>query len=105
MNYALKRKKPQPAPTGFPEAIREDKKFLDSLLEDANGDPRNLAVINLHEDRYHGWIAPGDYGLVTRTTWASSFGWLKLVDVVADEEHDGEAATTSKARPKKKGDA
>lgn len=79
-------KKPHPTPTEFPEAIRGDKKFIESLLEDPSGKPRNLAVQNIHEDRYHNWIAPGDYGLVTRSEWAASFGWLKLVDVVADEK-------------------
>ena len=94
MSYKQTRKKPHATPKTFPEAIKDDKAFIDSLLQDASAHPRNLAVQNIHEDRYYGWIAPGDYGLVTRSEWASSFGWLKLVDV-----------EMTKKETKKKGDA
>lgn len=81
MSYKQPTRKPQPTPKDYPEAIRDDVAFIDSLIDDASGHPRNLAVQNIHEDRYHGWIAPGNYGLVTRSEYLSSFGWLKLVDV------------------------
>ena len=86
MSYAHQPKPPAPTPKEFPKALKNETEFLDSLISDDNDEPRNLPVINIHEDRWWGWIAPQKHGLVSRTEYCAAFGWLKLVEVVADEK-------------------
>lgn len=100
MSYKQPTRKPQPTPTDYPEAIRDDVEFIDSLIDDTSGRPRNLAVQNIHEDRYHGWIAPGNYGLVTRSEYLSSFGWLKLVNVTSSDVTSSEATKEATKKTK-----
>lgn len=95
MSYARHPKVPPPTPKVWPEALKNETEFLDSLIDVGYTSIRNLPVQNIHPDRYWEWIAPGNYGLVDRTEYCSAFGWLKLVEIEV-EEKDTPSTTTNK---------
>ena len=102
MSYARHPKVPPPTPKDWPEALKDETEFLDSLIDIGYSSIRNLAVQNIHEDRHWSYIAPQSYGLVDRTEYCAAFGWLKLVDIEVPEKDTPKTNIASSKATKKK---
>ena len=96
--YGRHPKVPPPTPKDFPEALKNETEFLDSMIDYGEHSIRNLPVQNIHSDRHWEWIAPGNYGLVDRSGYCAAFGWLKLCEIEAANDSN---TTSSKATKKK----
>ena len=80
-----KKKEPHFAQYDYPDAIAEDRAFIDNLLDTHPHTKRCIPVQNIHEHRVYNGIEPQRYGIVSHLEHASAFGWLKKVNLIKEE--------------------